>query len=59
MREELWNGNRETLRGVFWDRNALIPFAWRSFSERRRRYPAELATCSGSSPPSTVRRHGD
>jgi len=43
MREALWNGNRETLRGVLWDRNALIPFAWRSFSERRRRYPTELA----------------
>ena len=43
MREELWNGNRETLRGVLWDRNALIPFAWRSFVERRRRYPTELA----------------
>jgi hypothetical protein len=43
MREELWNGNRETLRGVLWDRDALIPFAWRSFSERRRRYPTELA----------------
>ena len=43
MREELWNGNRETLRGVLWDDNALIPFAWRSFSDRRRRYPTVLA----------------
>ena len=43
MRQELWNGNRETLRGVLWDRNALIPFAWRTFPDRRRGYPTELA----------------
>jgi adenylate kinase family enzyme len=43
MREALWNGNRETLRSVLWAQNALIPYAWRSFAERRRRYPAELA----------------
>jgi adenylate kinase family enzyme len=43
LRKELWNGNRETLRGVLWGRNALIPFAWRVFAERRRRYPVELA----------------
>jgi adenylate kinase family enzyme len=42
-REELWNGNRETLRGVLWGRDALIPFALRTFSDRRRRYPVELA----------------
>ena len=42
-REELWNGNRETLRGAFWGRQALIPFAWRTFADRRRRYPVELA----------------
>jgi hypothetical protein len=42
-REALWNGNRETLRGVFGGRDALIPFAWRSFAARRRRYPVELA----------------
>ena len=43
LREELWNGNRETLRAVLWQRDALIPFAWRSFADRRRRYPIELA----------------
>jgi adenylate kinase family enzyme len=43
MQEELWNGNRETLRSVLWAQDALIPYAWRSFAERRRRYPAELA----------------
>jgi adenylate kinase family enzyme len=42
-REKLWNGNRETLHGVLWARDALIPIAWRSFAERRRRYPSELA----------------
>lgn len=43
LREELWNGNRETLAGVLWGREALIPFAWRTYADRRRRYPAELA----------------
>ncbi len=41
--EELWNGNRETLRGAFWGRDALIPFALRTYPSRRRRYPVELA----------------
>lgn len=41
--EELWNGNRESLRDVFVGRDALIPFALRTFGERRRRYPVELA----------------
>jgi len=43
LRETLWNGNRETLRGAVWGRDALIPFAWRTFPDRRRRYPVELA----------------
>jgi adenylate kinase family enzyme len=43
LREELWNGNRETLRSVLWAPDALIPYAWRTFPERRRRYPVELA----------------
>jgi adenylate kinase family enzyme len=42
-REELWNGNRETLRGVLWGREALVPYALRTFPARRRRYPVELA----------------
>jgi len=42
LREELWNGNRETLAGVLWGREALIPFAWRTYADRRRRYPVEL-----------------
>ena len=42
-REELWNGNRETLRGALWGRDALIPFALRSHFRCRRSYPAQLA----------------
>ncbi len=42
-REELWNGNRETLGGAVWGRNALIPYALREHLSRRRRYPSELA----------------
>ena len=41
-REELWNGNRETLRDVFVGRDSLVRYAWRTFPERRNRYPAEL-----------------
>jgi adenylate kinase family enzyme len=41
-REELWNGNRETLRGVLLGRDALIPYELRHHRGRRRRYPAEL-----------------
>lgn len=41
--EALWNGNRESVRGVLGGRDALIPFAWRTFPDRRRRYVAELA----------------
>ena len=43
QREELWSGNRETLRGAFWGRDTLIPFAIRNHSRRRRSYPVELA----------------
>ncbi len=42
-RQELWNGNRETLRGAMWGRDALIPFALRNYPRRRRVYPVELA----------------
>ncbi len=41
--EELWNGNRETLRGAVWGRDALIPYALRAHYRRRREYPVELA----------------
>jgi hypothetical protein len=42
-REALWNGNRETLRGAVWGREALLPYALRAHRDRRRRYPVELA----------------
>jgi adenylate kinase family enzyme len=41
--EELWNGNRESWRGAFVGRDALIPFSLRSHFRRRREYPEELA----------------
>ena len=42
-REEIWNGNRETLRGAIWGRDALIPYAVRAHFRRRRVYPTDLA----------------
>jgi adenylate kinase family enzyme len=42
-REELWNGNRETLRAATVGRDALIPYALRTHRDKRRRYPVELA----------------
>ena len=42
-REELWNGNRETMRGALFGRDSLILFACRRHFRRRRVYPAELA----------------
>jgi adenylate kinase family enzyme len=42
-REELWNGNRETLRNAFFSRESLLLFALRNQAPRRRRYPVELA----------------
>ncbi len=42
-REELWNGNRETLRNVIFSRESLLLFAIRTYPGRRRRYPVELA----------------
>lgn len=41
--EEIWNGNRESVRGAFLGRDALIPYALRMHRSRRRRYPLELA----------------
>jgi adenylate kinase family enzyme len=42
-REELWNGNRETLRGVLWGRESLFAWAFRSHFRRRRSFPTRLA----------------
>ena len=43
-REELWNGNKETLANVIWGRESLLVFAVRSHFRRRRDYPAALAS---------------
>ena len=42
-REKLWNGNRETLRNVLFSRDSLLLYALRTYPQRRRRYPGELA----------------
>jgi adenylate kinase family enzyme len=42
-REELWNGNRETLRNALWGRESLFLYALRMHRDKRRQWPAELA----------------
>lgn len=42
-REELWNGNRESLRSAFGGRDSLIVYALRTHRQRRRHWPGELA----------------
>ena len=44
--EELWNGNREELRNMFWGRESLFVWAFRSHFRRRREYPSRLARCN-------------
>jgi adenylate kinase family enzyme len=41
--EELWNGNRETVKGAFWGRDALFPWAVRAHFRHRRNWPRQLA----------------
>ena len=41
--EELWNGNRESLRKAFASRDSLILFSLRHYRGRRRRYPNRFA----------------
>lgn len=41
-KKELWSGNRESLRGAFLGRDALIPWSLRHYRRRRRVYPIEL-----------------
>lgn len=43
LREELWNGNRETVRNVLFSRDSLVWYALKAHVRRRRTYPAELA----------------
>jgi len=42
-REELWNGNRESLKEAFVGSDALFPWAIRAHFRQRRQWPAELA----------------
>ena len=42
--EELWGGNRESLRKAFASRDSLILFTLRHFRARRRTYPERFAT---------------
>ncbi len=42
-REELWHGNRETLRHSFWGRDSIIIWFLRTFRRRRRQYEAAMA----------------
>jgi adenylate kinase family enzyme len=41
-REELWNGNRESLRNAFFSRDSLLLFALRTSPKRLRTYPEQL-----------------
>lgn len=41
--ESLWNGNRETLRGIFGGKDSLFGYALRSHFRRRRELPRKLA----------------
>ncbi len=42
-REELWNGNRETLRGALFSRDSVLWYALQNHRRRRRVYPERLA----------------
>ena len=41
--EELWHGNRESLKGAFWGADALFAWAVRSHFSNARNWPARLA----------------
>jgi adenylate kinase family enzyme len=42
-REELWNGNRESLRGTFFSRDSILLWALKTYRRRRREYPLLFA----------------
>jgi adenylate kinase family enzyme len=44
---ELWNGNRETWRGLFWGRDSLLPWTIRAYFRHRAEYPRYLALHPG------------
>lgn len=43
LRQELWNGNRESLRTALFDSESIVRWAWDTWPERRREYPDLLA----------------
>ena len=43
MRTELWNGNRENLRGVFFEKDSLFVWAFKTHWSRRRSMPIAFA----------------
>jgi len=44
LRTELWNGNRETLRGLFWGRDSLFPWTLKRHARFRRELPKRFLT---------------
>lgn len=42
--EQLWNGNRETVRNTLFSRNSLLLYALRAHFRHRRSYPRRLGT---------------
>jgi RimJ/RimL family protein N-acetyltransferase/adenylate kinase family enzyme len=42
-REEIWNGNRESLRSALWGRDSLFGHALRTHFARRREWPVQLS----------------
>ena len=55
-KEELWGGNRETFRNVFFSRNSLLVFTLRTYRRRRRQYPAQLGRFNLVAPALEARR---
>jgi adenylate kinase family enzyme len=42
MREELWGGNRETIKSALFEKDAILWWALRTYRRRRREYPVLL-----------------
>jgi len=43
LREELWNGNRESIGTSFLSRDSIILWAFNSYRRRKREYPVLFA----------------
>lgn len=41
-RQELWNGNRESWRGLFFSKDSLVGWLFKTYPRRRREYPRLL-----------------